>query len=190
MKEVNKMRDQQRNNNFWADLFKWFLIWKLLSFLARGFIFVCKVIFTALLQLAYLIAIGIKKLIPIVKEKFEQFKLDYEQKYRPKIKAEFSKVKEYFSNFFYKCKNKIASFKLKNNENSKIENKKEEKQKNISLKKVDKQKANEESDFTLMVKKIKYWIIDFFYTYEFQVIIGIIVLVIVVTLIVLKITAK
>ena len=97
MKEVNKMRDQQRNNNFWADLFKWFLIWKLLSFLARGFIFVCKVIFTALLQLAYLIAIGIKKLIPIVKEKFEQFKLDYEQKYRPKIKAEFSKVKEYFS---------------------------------------------------------------------------------------------
>ena len=101
-----------------------------------------------------------------------------------------SKKLESFSNFFYKCKNKIASFKLKNNENSKIENKKEEKQKNISLKKVDKQKANEESDFTLMVKKIKYWIIDFFYTYEFQVIIGIIVLVIVVTLIVLKITAK
>lgn len=183
------MRDQQRNDNFWADLFKWFLIWKLLSFLARGFIFVCKVIFTALLQLAYLIAIGIKKLIPIAKAKFEQFKLDYEQKYRPKIKAGFSKVKEYFSNFFYKCKNKIASFKLKNNESSKVENK-EEKHKNISLKKIEKQRTYEESDFTLLVKKTKYWIIDFFYTYEFQVIIGIIVLVIVVTLIVLKIATK
>ena len=183
------MRDQQRNDNFWADLFKWFLIWKLLSFLARGFIFVCKVIFTALLQLAYLIAIGIKKLIPIVKANFEQFKLDYEQKYRPKIKAKFSQVKEYFSNFFYKCKNKIASFKLKNHANSKVENK-EGKHKNIYLKKIEKQKTHEESDLKLMVKKIKYWIIDFFYTYEFQVIIGIIVLVIVVTLIVLKITVK
>ena len=172
------MRDQRRNNSFWTDLFKWFLIWKLLIFFARGFIFVCKVIFTAFLQLVYLIAIGIKKLIPIIKAKFLEFKFDYEQKYRPEIKAAFSQVGEYFSDFSYKCKNKIASLKLKNNENLKVENKEE------------KQRIHEKSDFTLMVKKIKYWIIDFFYTYEFQVIIGIIVLVIIVTLIVLKIAVK
>ncbi len=184
------MRDQQRSNNFWADLFKWFLIWNLLSLLVRGFIFVCKVIFIALLQLAYLITIGIKKLIPIVKARFEQFKLDYKQKYRPKIKAAFFRVKEYFSNFFYKCKNKTISFKFKNKIYSKIKNK-EEKHKNHSVKKTQKQRTHKESDFTLKVKKIKYWIIDFFYTYEFYIVItGIIVLVIIVTFIVLKMTTK
>lgn len=53
------MRDQ-RNDNFWADVFKWFLIWNLLSLLVRGFVFVCKTILIAISQLLYLIAIGIK----------------------------------------------------------------------------------------------------------------------------------
>lgn len=184
------MSEQQRNNNFWVDLFKWFLIWNLLSLLIRCFIFVCKVIFIALSQLAYFIAIGIKKIVPIVKTKYEQFKIDYEQKYKPKIKVGFSQVKEYFSNFFYKYKNKIVSFKLKNNRYSKIKSK-EEKDKNNSLKKMQKRRIHEKSEVILRVKKIKYWIIDFFYTYEFHIVItGIIVLVIIVTLIVLKISTK
>lgn len=68
------MRDQ-RNDNFWADVFKWFLIWNLLSLLVRGFVFVCKTILIAISQLLYLIAIGIKKLIPIAKINLNNLKL-------------------------------------------------------------------------------------------------------------------
>ena len=80
------MRDQ-RNDNFWADVFKWFLIWNLLSLLVRGFVFVCKTILIAISQLLYLIAIGIKKLIPIAKNKFEQFMYDLEKIYSYEAKV-------------------------------------------------------------------------------------------------------
>lgn len=185
------MRDN-RNNNFWADVFKWFLIWNLLILLVRGFIFVCKIMFIALLQLADLIAIGIKKLIPVVRVKFEQFKIDYEQKYRPKINTEFSRVKQFFSKILSNFKNKIASLKILSNEylRKRIE-KKEEKQNNKTLKKNQKQRTHQESDLTLKMKKVKYWIIDSFYTYEFQIlIIGILGIAVVIVFIVLNVAIK
>lgn len=130
------MRDQ-RNDNFWADVFKWFLIWNLLSLLVRGFVFVCKTILIAISQLVYFIAIGIKKLIPIAK------------------------------------------------------NKKEEKRKNKALKKMYKPKKYKESDFALKAKKVKYWVIDFFYSYEFQILtFGILAIAIVIALIVFNVTTK
>lgn len=185
------MRDQ-RNDNFWADVFKWFLIWNLLSLLVRGFVFVCKTILIAISQLFYLIAIGIKKLIPIAKNKFEQFKIDYTQKYKPKIDAKFSKVKQSFFNIIFNLKSKIAYLKVKSNEYSqkRIE-KKEEKRKNKALKKMYKPKKHKESDFALKAKKVKYWVIDFFYSYEFQILtFGILAIAIVIALIVFNVTTK
>ncbi len=185
------MRDQ-RNNNFWADVFKCFLIWNLLNLLVRGFTFVCKTIFMALSQLAYLIAIGIKKLILVIRAKLKQLKANYTQKYKPKINTGFPEMKEFFSNILSNFKSKIASFKIKSNEYSrKRTEKKEEKKKNKALKKTQKQRSYQESDFTLRVKKIKYCIIDFFYTYEFQIlIIGILGIAIVIALIVLNVAMK
>ena len=180
---------EQRDRNFWADVFKWFLIWNLLSLLFKGFVFVCKVIFKAIEQIIYLTIIGIKKLIPILKAKYEQSKIDYAQKYKPKIDNKISQVKQFFFNMHSNFKNKINALKIKSKDFS--ENKikmREERKKNKSLKKLQKQKSHQKSDFTLRLKKAKYWIIDFFYTYEFQIlIIGILGIGIAITFVILNV---
>ena len=167
---------EQRERSFWADVFKWFLIWNFLSLLFKGFVFICKAIIMAIGQLIYFISIGIKKLIPIVKEKYKQFKIDYKLKYKPKIDNKISQVKGFFSKMKSNFNNKINTLKSKSKDFSENRIKlREERKKNKSLKK--KSKSYRESDFTLRLKKIKYSMIDFFYNYEFQIIIiGILVL--------------
>ena len=127
---------EQRKNNFWADVFKWFLIWNLLSLLFRGFVFLCKVMFMVLEQLVYLTAIAIRKCIPIVKAKYEQFKIDYTQKYKPKIDSKFLQIKEFFSNISSISKNKVIGLKAKITEYlMKKTNIRKEKNKSKSVKK-------------------------------------------------------
>lgn len=183
---------EQRDRNFLADVFKWFLIWNLLSLLLKGFVFLCKVAIMAIEQIIYLTIIGIKKLVPIVKVKAEQFKIDYAQKYKPKIDNKISQVKQFFFYMNSNLKNKIDTLKIKRKDYS--ENRiriKEERKKNKLFKKMQKQKLRQESDFTLRLKKAKYWIIDFFYTYEFQIlIIGILGIGIVIIFVILNVTIK
>jgi len=180
---------EQRDRNFWADVFKWFLIWNFLYLLFKGFVFVCKVIIIAMQHIIYLIIIGIKKLIPIVKAKIEQFKIDYAQNYKPKIEDKISQVKQFFFNMRSNLKNKINALKIKSNDFKKNKIKmREERKKNKSFKKMQKKKSHQESDFTLRLKKAKYWIIDFFYTYEFQIlIIGILGIGIAITFVILNV---
>jgi len=181
---------EQRDRSFWADVFKWFLIWNFLSLLFKGFIFICKAIIMAIGQLIYFASIGIKKLIPIVKEKYEQFKIDYKSKYKPKIDNKISRVKKFFSKMKSNFKNKINTLKSKSKDFSEKRIKiRQERKKNKSLKK--KKKLYRESDFALGLKKAKYNMIDFFYNYEFQIIIiGILVIGIAITFLVLNVIMK
>lgn len=183
---------EQRENNFWADVFKWFLIWNLLSLLFRGFIFLCKVMFMALEQLVYLTALAIGKCVPVVKSKYEQFKIDYTQKYKPKIDSKILQIKKFFSNIFSISKNKVVCLKTKITgyfvNRTKI---RKEKKQSKSVKKLQKQKVHHESNFIFNLKKLKYWIIDFFYKYEFQIlIIGILGIGIGITFVVLNFVIK
>lgn len=141
-------------------------------------------------QVIYWASIGIKKLIPILKEKFEQFKIDYKLKYKPKIDSKISQVKEIFSKMKSNFKNKINTLKIKSKDFSGNRAKtREERKKNKSLKK--KKKSYQESDFTLRLKKAKYNMIDFFYNYEIQIIIiGILVLGICITFFILNVIMK
>ena len=183
---------EQRENNFWSDVFKWFLIWNLLSLLFRGFMFVCKVMIIAMEQLIHITAIGIKKLIPIVKDKVEQLKIDYAQKYRPRIDNKIFQMEQFFFNICANLKNKSITLKNKGKDYSANRIiKKKERKKNKSFRKMQNQRLRQESNFALSVKKTKYRIIDFFYTYEFQIlIIGILGIGIAVTFVILNVIMK
>lgn len=87
-------------------------------------------------QLVYLTAIAIRKCIPIVKAKYEQFKIDYTQKYKPKIDSKFLQIKEFFSNISSISKNKVIGLKAKITEYlMKKTNIRKEKNKSKSVKK-------------------------------------------------------
>lgn len=183
------MKEQR---DFWANIFKWFLIWNLLSLLFKGFVFLCKAVILVTKQIIYFTIIGIKTLSPIVKAKAEQFKSDFNQKYKPKLDNKISQVKQFFFNMHSNLKNKINTLKIKSKDFS--ENRirmKEERKKNKSFKKMQKLNSRQDSNFMLKLKKAKYWIIDFFYTYEFQIlIIGILVIGITITFIILNVIMK
>ena len=169
---------EQRNNNFWVDVFKYFLIWNLLILLIKVVIFICKAVFIVILQFSYLLIIGIKKLVPIVKNNFNQLKIDYIQNCKSKINIKYLKVKRFFLNILFNLKNKIDYLKAKCNEYSKKRIKKKE-------------ERHKKSNLILKVKKTKYWIIDFFYTNELQIlIIAILTLALVIVLIIINVTTK
>lgn len=182
---------EQRDRDFWANVFKWFLIWNLLSLLFKGFVFLCKAVILVTEQIIYFTIIGIKNISPIVKAKAEQFKIDFNQKYKPKLNNKISQVKQFFFNMHSNLKNKINTLKIKSKDFSENFRMKEERKKNKSFKKMQKLNSRQDSYFMLKLKKAKYWIIDFFYIYEFQIlIIGILVIGIVITFVILNVTIK
>ena len=89
----------------------------------------------------------------------EQFKINYAQNHKQKINNKISKMKHFFFCIHCNLKNKTRALKIRS------------------------------SDLMLRLKKAKYWIIDFLYIYEFQIlIIGIGV--IVASFIILNLTIK
>ena len=106
------MRDQ-RDKSFWSEFFKWFLIWNLVSLIFRGFIFLCKMYVIAIKWLIELTITGIKKAYPIAKNKFNQFKQDYNRKYKPRIDEKLTQVASFFLNMQSNAKKKINAIKVR-----------------------------------------------------------------------------
>jgi len=137
------MRKDEKNN-FWSKFFKVFFIWEFITFIFRGFLNVCKLILLGFKQLIWLIAIGIKKITPIIKEKISGLQVKFNTIYRTKIKRKLSQ----FTNFTKKCKdklkNKLIIFVNKHKTTRNIE----------SMKKIE--KDDNRFGIKIRLKKIKY----------------------------------
>ncbi len=153
---------ENSERNFFEEFAKWFLIWNIIILIGKIIMFIFKVFIVAIQQLIYLICIGITKISPILKEKFEKMRNNYNTNYKFQLEERLQEIKTDFSNIKNNCKNSLSRIKLK------IQNRK-----NIELSKISNTKA------TLSIKKLKYNIIGFLYKKELQIIIIAIILIII-----------
>ena len=176
------MRDD-RDNSFWEDVLKWFLIWSFLIWLLRGFISLCKFFGRVIEQLISLAILGIKKAYPIVKMKLEQFKEDFNKIYKPQIDYRISQVEDFFANICSTIRGNINNCIVKSKEcfESIIRIKNVRKQ-NKLLKKTKKNYLVDKSNLTLNLKKTKYYIVDFYYQYELKIFFALLIVIMMVVL--------
>lgn len=106
------MREQQ-DRDFLIDVIKWFIIWNILILLVKLFVFCLKFEVMVIKQIIYFIIIRIKKFVQIVKDKVEQFKIDYNQQYKPELDNKIFHVKRFFFNMCSNLKNKIIALKVR-----------------------------------------------------------------------------
>lgn len=153
---------ENSERNFFEEFAKWYLIWNIIILIGKVIMFIFKVFIVAIQQLVYLICIGIAKISPILKEKFEIIRNNYNTNYKFQLEEKLQELKTDFSNIKNRCKNSFSEFKVK------IQNRK-----NMELSKISTAKT------TLSIKKLKYNIIEFIYKNELQIIVIAIILIII-----------
>lgn len=163
------------NRSFFEKFLKWYFIWNIIAFLCKGIAFIFKIFFIVIQQLAYIIAIGIAKILPVLKDKLSEFKNNYNTRYKLDMGEKWKEVIAYFSNL----KDKLKTFVSKTKQ--KIP-KRTVKQKQAKPKPVKQISRVKESGIILHMKKTKYVIIGFFYKYELQIIILIVIVAIIVAI--------
>lgn len=184
------MRDQ-RDKSFWSEFFKWFLIWNLVIQIGRGFIFLCRMYIIAIKRLTELTIAAIKKAYPIIKNKFNQFKQDYNQKYKPRIDEKFTQVANFFFNVQSNAKKKINAIKVKiKNFFSNMASSTKEKSKSDSFKMVKKLNSDSNTDIKLKIRKARYSLIDFYYNHEIQILSIVVIAIVFILIIILLLTIK
>lgn len=169
---------ENKNRSSFGEILKWFLIWNILALICRGIAFIFKMLFIAIEKLILFIAWGIGKTSPILKTKFEEFRITFNSKYKPKIKE--------------KWKGVILSFKLlkdnMKNSMSKAKEKRRIRKENRRNKRMLK-KAKKQRTKGIRVKKVKYAIADFFYDYSVRILFTIVIVAIVVAFLLFSIQA-
>lgn len=158
--------NDNNNRSFFEEFLKWFFILNIIALLFKGIVFLIKIFFIAMQQLIYLIVIGIAKVSPILKEKFANFKNNYNTKYKFEIEEKWQNVLSSFQKMKDRIKETLGKIRIKIPER----NKKVKREKLPS--RVGKSKP------ALRIKKFKYAIIELFYRYELQIVVFIIILII------------
>ena len=87
---------ENSERNFFEEFAKWFLIWNIIILIGKIIMFIFKVFIVAIQQLIYLICIGITKISPILKEKFEKMRNNYNTNYKFQLEERLQEIKIIF----------------------------------------------------------------------------------------------